>query len=512
MTPLVAITKLCKSFPGVRALHDARFELVAGEVHALMGENGAGKSTLMKILAGVYQKDAGEISIDGQAVEIASPRAAQALGIGIIHQELNLMGHLSVAQNIFIGREPLGRLGLFVDTEKMARDTQAIFDRLNLNLEPHTLVCDLTVARQQMVEIAKALSFDSRVLILDEPTAALNNAEIDDLFRIIGELKRQGVGMVYISHKMDELKRISDRVTVMRDGQYIGTVPTATTSMDTIIGMMVGRALLEDERPPASDQNLETVLEVRGLNRGRIIKDVSFSVRKGEILGFAGLMGAGRTEVARAVFGADKRDSGEIWVRGRRVAVRSPADAVEHGIGYLSEDRKHFGLATGMDVQTNIVLATLRRFLSFGFLLKPAAMQATAAKLIAQLGIKTPSALQKVALLSGGNQQKIVVAKWLVRDCEILFFDEPTRGIDVGAKSEIYKLLNALAAQGRAIVMISSELPEVLRLSHRIVVMCEGRITGELSAREATPEKIMQLATQREAPAAVSSLVAVGAF
>ena len=512
MTPLVAITHLCKSFPGVRALHNARLEIVAGEVHALMGENGAGKSTLMKILAGVYQKDSGEICIDGQPVEIASPRAAQALGIGIIHQELNLMGHLSVAQNIFIGREPLGRMGLFIDTDKMARDTAAIFERLHLNLEPHTLVSDLTVARQQMVEIAKALSFDSRVLIMDEPTAALNNAEIDDLFRIIGQLKRHGVGIVYISHKMDELKRISDRVTVMRDGQYIGTVPTASTSMDTIIGMMVGRTLLEDERPPQAGQGGEALLEVRGLNRGRSIKNVSFTVRRGEILGFAGLMGAGRTEVARAVFGADKKDSGEIWVKGRRVEVGSPADAVEHGIGYLSEDRKHFGLATGMDVQTNIVMTSLRRFLSFGFLLKPAAIQGAAAKLIAQLGIRTPSALQKVALLSGGNQQKIVIAKWLVRDCDILFFDEPTRGIDVGAKSEIYKLLNALAAQGRAIVMISSELPEVLRLSHRIVVMCEGRVTGELSARDATQEKIMQLATRREAPAAASGAVAAAAF
>jgi ribose transport system ATP-binding protein len=513
MTPLVTIHKLCKSFPGVRALHNAQLELVAGEVHALMGENGAGKSTLMKILAGVYQKDSGEIRMDGQAVEIASPRAAQALGIGIIHQELNLMSHLSVAQNIFIGREPRGRLGLFIDTGKMARDTRAIFDRLHLDLDPHTLVCDLTVARQQMVEIAKALSFDSRVLILDEPTAALNNAEVDDLFRIIGELKRQGVGMVYISHKMDELKRISDRVTVMRDGQYIGTVPTATTSVDTIINMMVGRALLEGEGPSPAGQAGETLLEVRGLNRGRTIKDVSFTVRKGEILGFAGLMGAGRTEVARAVFGADKKDAGEIRVRGRKVAVRSPADAVRHGIGYLSEDRKHFGLATGMDVQTNIALASLRRFLSFGFFLKPAAIQETAARLIRQLGIRTPGALQKVALLSGGNQQKIVIAKWLVRDCEILFFDEPTRGIDVGAKSEIYKLLNELAAQGRAIVMISSELPEVLRLSHRIVVMCEGRITGELSAREATQEKIMQLATRREVRApAFNAAALAGSF
>jgi len=511
MTSLVAISNLCKSFPGVRALHNARLEIAAGEVHAVMGENGAGKSTLMKILAGVYQKDSGEISIDGQAVDITGPRAAQALGIGIIHQELNLMGHLSVAQNIFIGREPLGRLGMFIDTGKMARDTREIFERLHLNLEPYTLVRDLTVARQQMVEIARALSLDSRVLIMDEPTAALNDAEIDDLFRIIGQLKRQGVGIVYISHKMDELKRISDRVTVMRDGQYIGTVPTATTSMDTIIGMMVGRTLLDDERPPASEQGQEIALEVRGLNRGRTIRNVSFSVRKGEILGFAGLMGAGRTEVARAVFGADKKDSGEIRVHGRRVDVRSPADAVKQGIGYLSEDRKHFGLATGMDVQTNIVLATLRRFLSHGFILKPAAMQVAATKLIAQLGIKTTGTQQKVALLSGGNQQKIVIAKWLVRDCEILFFDEPTRGIDVGAKSEIYKLLNALAAQGRAIVMISSELPEVLRLSHRIVVMCEGRITGELAARDATQEKIMRLATQREAPAVACNAGAAAA-
>lgn len=408
------------------------------------------------------------------------------------------MNHLSVAQNIFIGREPLGRLGLFVDKRKMDEDTQKICDRLHLNLDPRTPVGDLTVARQQMVEIAKALSFDSRVLIMDEPTAALNNAEIDDLFRIIRQLKSQGVGIVYISHKMDELKRISDRVTVMRDGQYIATVPTATTSMETIISMMVGRTLFDGDGPVIPDTQREVVLEVKGLNRGRTIKDVNFVVRKGEILGFAGLMGAGRTEVARAVFGADPVDSGEIWVHGTKVRVKTPVDAVKSGIGYLSEDRKHFGLATGMDVESNIVLATMSRFLSLGFFLKHPAMRQIATSFVKQLGIKTPSVSQKVALLSGGNQQKIVIAKWLVRDCEILFFDEPTRGIDVGAKSEIYKLLNALAAQGRAIVMISSELPEVLRLSHRILVMCEGRVTGELPALGATQEKIMQLATQRE--------------
>ncbi len=498
MVPIVSIQNLSKSFPGVRALDRCRFELLPGEVHALMGENGAGKSTLMKVLAGVYQKDEGEIRIDGQPVEIPSPRAAQNLGISIIHQELNLMNHRSVAQNIFIGREPRGRLGIFIDSQKMERDARAIFERMHLNLDPRTPVGELTVAKQQMVEIAKALSFESRVLIMDEPTAALNNAEIDDLFRIIRQLKSHGVGIVYISHKMDELKQIADRVTVMRDGQYINTVPAATTSMEAIIAMMVGRSLFEGDAAVAPDANHDIVLEVRGLNRGRTIKDVNFVVRKGEILGFAGLMGAGRTEVARAVFGADKVDSGEIRIHNEKVSIRTPSDAVRKGIGYLSEDRKHFGLATGMDVESNIVLATMRRFLSLGFILRRPAIHETATSFVKRLGIKTPSVLQKVALLSGGNQQKIVIAKWLVRDCEILFFDEPTRGIDVGAKSEIYKLLNALAEQGRAIVMISSELPEVLRLSHRILVMCEGRITGELPAAGATQEQIMALATQRE--------------
>ena len=498
MTPIVEMKNLNKSFPGVRALIDARFELVAGEVHALMGENGAGKSTLMKVLAGVYQKDTGEIRINGQEVDIPDPRAAQALGIGIIHQELNLMNHLNVAQNIFIGREPRNKFGV-IDKQKMRADTQAILDRLHLKLDPGTLVSELTVAKQQMVEIAKALSFHgTRVLIMDEPTAALNNVEIDDLFRIIGQLKEHGVGIVYISHKMDELKRISDRVTVMRDGQYIDTVPTATTSMDTIISLMVGRPLFEGDGPNAPAADNEIVLEVRNLNRGRAIKDVSFNVRKGEILGFAGLMGAGRTEVARAIFGADKIDSGEILVHGNKVSIQSPADAVKHGIGYLSEDRKHFGLATGMSVASNIVLATMKRFLSFNFVLKQSVIRDSGNSFVKQLDIKTPSLEQKVSLLSGGNQQKIVIAKWLVRDSEILFFDEPTRGIDVGAKSEIYKLLNALAQQGRAIVMISSEWPEVLRLSNRILVMCEGRITGEISSADATQEKIMRLATQRE--------------
>ena len=496
MTALVAMKDIEKSFPGVRALHNAQLDLRPGEVHALMGENGAGKSTMMKILAGIYRRDGGEILLDGKPVEINSPRQAQDLGIGIIHQELNLMPHLTAAQNIFIGREPRKAGGLLLDEAKLNADAAEIFASMHLKLDPRTPVGGLTIARQQMVEIAKALSYRSRVLIMDEPTAALNDAEINELFAIIARLKAEGVGIVYISHKMDELKRIADRVTVMRDGEYIGTVPAAETPVEKIIAMMVGRAL-SDERPVVPDHsNSEVVLEVKNINRGSEIRNVSFSVRKGEILGFAGLMGAGRTEVARAIFGADRRESGDIFMHGKKVDIRKPEDAVRAGIGYLSEDRKHFGLATGMDVRNNVVLASLGRFAGPGGLLKEAAMQQAAVRYIDQLAIKTPSDRQEVRLLSGGNQQKIVIAKWLLRDCEVLSFDEPTRGIDVGAKNEIYKLLNALAQQGRAIIVISSELPEVLRLSHRIAVMCEGRLTGILPSG-ASQEEIMHLATLR---------------
>lgn len=498
MMPLISVQKLCKSFPGVRALHDVQFELLAGEVHALMGENGAGKSTLMKILAGVYTRDSGEILYNGERVDFASPRDAQAAGIGIIHQELQLMGHLTVAQNIFIGREPRGAIGLFLDEDRLNRQAKEILDHMNLKLDPRAQVGTLTVAKQQMVEIAKALSFDSRVLIMDEPTAALNNAEIGELFKMVRELKSRGVGIVYISHKMDELKQISDRVTVLRDGEYVATVPTATTSIETIISMMVGRTLTDMARMAGARPLGDVALEVRNLNCGALVRDITFKLRKGEILGFAGLMGAGRTEVARAIFGADVPTSGEVKVNGARVAIRTPQQAVAHGIGYLSEDRKRFGLATGMDVESNVVMSNLAKFLSLGFILRTQSIRETTQRFIQLLNIRTPSSSQEVRLLSGGNQQKIVIAKWLSRDCDILFFDEPTRGIDVGAKSEIYKLLRTLADQGKAIVMISSELPEILRMSDRIVVMCEGRITGELSADEATQERIMQLATQRE--------------
>jgi ribose transport system ATP-binding protein len=495
---LVRIENMVKTFPGVVALANARFDLLSGEVHALMGENGAGKSTLMKILAGIYAKDSGTITYLGQPVSIPNPRSAQHLGISIVHQELSQMNHLTAAQNMFIGREPRHALGLLLDEQKLNEQAQEYFSLLNLDLDPRTRIGDLTVAKQQMVEIAKALSFKSRVLIMDEPTASLTTAEIEELFRIIRGLKAQGVGIVYISHKMDELKQISDRVTVMRDGQYVGTVPTAETSMDTIIKMMVGRTLFETARNVAGDGTGELLLDVRHLMRGRAVRDISFTARRGEILGFAGLMGAGRTEVARAVFGADPIDSGEIWVKGRRVAITQPRHAVRAGIGYLSEDRKRYGLALGLSVATNVVLACLSRFRGALGWMRDGAMRTVAQQNIKTLAIKTPGINQKVQFLSGGNQQKVVIAKWINRDCDVLIFDEPTRGIDIGAKQEIYKLLNDLAQEGKAVIMISSELPEIIRMSHRILVMCEGRISGELQGAEVTQEKIMYYATLRE--------------
>jgi ribose transport system ATP-binding protein len=495
---LVSMHGVCKAFAGVRALDDARFELRAGEVHALMGENGAGKSTLMKILAGIHAPDAGTIELGGRPVRIAGPRAALDLGIGIVHQELNLMSHLNAAQNIFVGREPRRAAGLLLDERRLVADARALFDRLNLQLDPRRCVGELTVARQQMVEIAKALSFGSKVLIMDEPTAALNAREVADLLRIIGQLRDEGVGIVYISHRMDELRRIADRVTVMRDGRTIDTVAMRDTSVDAIIRMMVGRALEQSGPALPAAPPAEVVLEVRGLSRGSAVRDVGFTLRRGEILGFAGLMGAGRTEVARCVFGADPVDAGEIRVHGRPVRIRTPRQAVAHGIGYLSEDRKRYGLATAMDVQSNLTMTALRRFLRWGVFLDRRAIAAAAGEQVRRLGIRTPSLEQPVRLLSGGNQQKVVIAKWLLRDCDILFFDEPTRGIDVGAKAEIHALIEALARAGKAIVVISSELPELLRLAHRVLVMCEGRVTGELDAREATQENILRLATRRE--------------
>ena len=499
---LVEMTGISKSFPGVHALDDAQFELRGGEVHALVGENGAGKSTLMKVLCGIYARDAGVIKVKGVEAYPATPKAAQDLGIAIIHQELNLMGHLTVAQNIFIGREP--HRGLLLDEKALNRKATELFEELHILLDPRIRVSRLAVAQQQMVEIAKAFSYNSDVLIIDEPTAALTDTEIDELFRITRTLRDRGHGIVHISHRLEELRQISDRVTVMRDGRYINTVVTAETNIQQIISMMVGRTIFEAAPELPENPSQEVVLEVRHLNRGRQVRDVSFQLRRGEILGVAGLVGAGRTEVMRAVFAADKPESGQVLINGEPVVIKNPGDAVRHGIAYLSEDRKRYGLALGMDVELNTVLASMRRFMNrFGWM-RARATRAQALKLVETLAIKTPGIGQRVKNLSGGNQQKVVIAKWLTADTDILIFDEPTRGIDVGAKSEIYKLLNDLARRGKAVIMISSELPEILRMSHRILVMCEGRITGELSAAEATQERIMTLATQRESVATAS--------
>ncbi|WP_422657085.1 sugar ABC transporter ATP-binding protein [Paenibacillus sp. EC2-1] len=493
---LVSMTGIEKSFPGVQALSDCRFELLKGEVHALMGENGAGKSTLMKVLTGVYQKDVGTIVYKGKPIEILSPKAAQDAGIGMIHQELNLSQDLSVAQNIFMGREPKKGFGLFLDEKELNRKVLQLFELMDLDLDPSTLVADLTVAKQQMVEIAKALSFNSEVLVMDEPTAALSETEIADLFRIINQLRKQGVGIVYISHRMDEIKQITDRITVMRDGHYIDTVFTSEVTNQQIITMMVGRQIYDSSKPENARTNSETVLEVIGLNRNRVLHDIHFKLKKGEILGIAGLVGAGRTELARAIFGADKIQSGEIRIHHRKVTIKEPHDAVRQGIGYLSEDRKRFGCVVDLDVKSNVVIASYRKFKFAGFI-QSSKIRRTTQEIVDKLKVKTPHIDQEVKFLSGGNQQKVVIGKWLTRDCDILIFDEPTRGIDVGAKSEIYKLLNDLTEQGKSIIMISSELPEILRMSHRILVMCEGRITGELDYQEATQEKIMHLATLR---------------
>jgi len=494
---IVQMTGIEKTFPGVHALAQCQFELRSGEIHALVGENGAGKSTLMKVLAGVYKKDAGTILYKGKSVEIPNPRAAQQLGISIIHQELNLMPHLTVAQNIFIGREPRRKIPFLLDEKAINDQTRQLLSALHLNLDPRAKVADLTVAKQQMVEIAKALSFNAEVLIMDEPTASLTEAEIEELFRIIRHLRDQGVGIVYITHRLEELPQIADRVTVMRDGRYIHTAPINAITRDQIINMMVGRTIYEAAPEIPEHPSEEVVLEVKNLRRGNVLKDISFTLKKGEILGFAGLMGAGRTEVARAIFGADPFDSGEIYVKGKPVYISSPRDAVAHSIGYLSEDRKRYGLALGMDVETNIVLAAMDKFLRWLGWVDSVQTRTRANAMVKMLAIRTPGLQQKVKFLSGGNQQKVIIGKWLTADTDILIFDEPTRGIDVGAKSEIYRLLNDLAQQGKAIMMISSELPEILRMSHRIIVMCEGRITAELSGAEATQETIMKYATQR---------------
>ncbi len=491
---LVSMDGIQKYFPGVHALNNCRFELNKGEVHALVGENGAGKSTLMKVLIGLYQRDAGTIKYKGKEIVFHNPKDAQSCGIGIIHQELNLLPHLTVAENIFIGREQ--RRGIFVDSKRTNIEAKKLLDSLNININPEAKMQDLTVAKQQMVEIAKALSFNSEVLIMDEPTAALTDQEIENLFKFIKQLRERGVGIVYISHRLEELKKITDRITVMRDGQYVNTLNTADVTIPQIIQMMVGRIIYEEPKTVSSvPDDAPVSLEVKNLN-SRLVKNVSFRVKKGEIFGIAGLMGAGRTETVRLIFGADPMDSGEIYVNGEKVDIKTPYDAVNNGIGYLSEDRKRFGLAIGLNVRDNSVLSSLTSYAKFSFT-NDKKISTDTLNYVEKINIKTPSISQLVKNLSGGNQQKVVLAKWLLKNCSILIFDEPTRGIDVGAKSEIYKLMNELVHEGKSIIMISSEMPELLRMSDRVAVMCEGRMTGVLNIENACQESIMTLATQR---------------
>lgn len=493
---LLSMTGISKSFPGVKALSNVRLDLNHGEVLALVGENGAGKSTLMKIITGIYDKDEGQVFFEGNEISVSNTKEAQELGISIIHQELNLMSDLTIAQNIFLGREPRAGFNFFLKEKELNQQANKLFEQLNIHLEPEEKVSTLTVAKQQMVEIAKALSFNAKILIMDEPTAALTDTEIDTLFEIIEYLKNKGVGIVYISHRMEELKRISDRITVLRDGEYIDTLDTKETEMNKIISLMVGREIYTEVDQEEISNNQESILEVKNLTNS-YVQDVSFELKKGEILGFSGLVGAGRTEVARAIFGADPTESGEVHIRGKKVNIRQPSDAVNEGIAYLSEDRKQFGLMVDMDVKENIMISSLKRHTTASFI-KKSNLKKISEEYRGKLDIRTPSIDQKVNNLSGGNQQKVIIAKWLVRDSDILIFDEPTRGIDVGAKAEIYELLDQLASEGKSIIMISSELPEILRMSHRVIVMCEGKITGELNRKEATQEKIMEYATKVE--------------
>ncbi len=491
---ILTMKDIDKSFPGVHALDHVDLEIRKGEVLALMGENGAGKSTLMKVLTGIYTKDSGTITYEGKEVEFHNTKEAQDAGIVIVHQELNMLGHLTVAQNIFIGRE--FKKGIRIDDAKMNEEAAKLFKRMNIDIDPKETMSHLTVGRQQMCEIAKAISHEAKVIIFDEPSAALTETEIEELFKIINDLRSKGIGIVYISHRMDEIKKITDRVTVMRDGTYVGTLITKDSTKDDIINMMVGRVIYEDPKTHSTvPKDAPVVLKVEHLNAGKMVQDVSFELRKGEILGFSGLMGAGRTETARALFGADPIESGDIYINGEKVVIKSPQDAVKYGIGYLSEDRKRYGCVVQKSVAENTTLATLDNYTK-GLFIDKKKEKEVADKYVESLATKTPTVDQLVVNLSGGNQQKVVIAKWLTRDCDILIFDEPTRGIDVGAKNEIYKLMNQLAKEGKAIIMISSEMTEILRMSDRVAVMCEGKKTGELDISEATQENIMNLATR----------------
>ena len=498
---IVRMEHITKTFPGVKALDDVHFELRAGEVMALLGENGAGKSTLMKILSGVYTRDGGEMEIFGKSHGDLTPKGAQALGVAIIHQELNMCRHLSIAENMFLGREKT-RLGTLSQREMETEASNAL-EELGIDLDPRQVVGELPVSKQQMVEIAKALSTNAKILIMDEPTSSLTSREIDDLFRIIRDLKAKGCGIVYISHRLEELQYIVDRVTIMRDGQFVTSGRFQDMTMDEIIANMVGREIKE-KFPRVQCKKGKCVFEARGLNAGRMVRDVSFQLYEGEIVGFAGLMGAGRTETTRAIFGVDPKESGRLFLDGREVSIRSVEDAIRNGIVLAPEDRKKDGLCTKLSMRENIALPNLDIICDKAGVVRKRREEQMCNEAISNLRIKTAGLDSDAATLSGGNQQKVVVAKWLARNSRVVMFDEPTRGIDVAAKVEIYHLMNRLKQQGIAVMFVSSEMPEVMGIADRIIVMCDGRITGEIGSGEATQEKILTLATRFEQKIAVN--------
>lgn len=490
---IVELRDINKSFPGVKALDNVSLNLKSGEVLALLGENGAGKSTLMKILSGVYTRDSGEAIIFGENVEHMTPQKAQELGIAIIHQELNMCAHLSVAENIFLGRE-LTKSGK-LDNKTMNLKTAEILQKLNIELEPSTIVGDLSVSKQQMVEIAKALSTNAKILIMDEPTSALTSKEIDDLFVLIHKLKNDGCGIVYISHRLEELQRIVDRVTVMRDGKFITTMNFADTTMPEIIEHMVGREIKE-KFPRVECERGQKIFEVKNLNAGKLVRDVSFDLYQGEIVGIAGLMGAGRTELTRVIFGVDKKDSGEIILEGKVLDIKNTMDAIKNGIVLAPEDRKKDGLCTKLSIRENIALPNLDILCQSLGIVDRKKEKIMVEKSVKDLKIKLANAEVDAGSLSGGNQQKVVVAKWLARNSKVVIFDEPTRGIDVAAKVEIYNLMNELKQNNIGVLFVSSEMPEVMGISDRILVMCDGKITGEMLTKEATQSKILEYATK----------------
>ncbi|PKM55328.1 MAG: D-xylose ABC transporter ATP-binding protein [Firmicutes bacterium HGW-Firmicutes-5] len=492
---LVELKDIEKEFPGVKALDHVALTLKHGEVLGLLGENGAGKSTLMKILSGVYQKDAGTILVNNEEVSFLTPKEAEAKGISIIHQELNLCKHLTVAENIFLTRETT-KFG-FLNEKDINQKTQVILDSLNLDIKPTDLVSSLQVSKQQMVEICKALSIDAEIIIMDEPTSALTEKEIEELFSIIHKLKKRNKGIIYISHRLEELAHIVDRVTILRDGQYIATMDYDVTQLQQVIKHMVGRAI-KDKFPRIESNIGETIFEVSNITTPTGVKDVSFRVRQGEIVAIAGLMGAGRTELVRAIFGADPISSGEVRIEHQLIKIKSPRDAIKNGLYCVPEDRKKDGLSIKMTVNENMALPNLD-FTTGRFMTNEKKEAVMTKKMVDKLNIRTPSIHQKVKNLSGGNQQKIVVGKWLVREAKVIIFDEPTRGIDVAAKIEIYHLMNKLKEDGIAVIYVSSELPEVLGLSDRVLVMCNGRLKADLKTLDTNQEEILHFATQYDA-------------